>query len=248
MNSLARTTRPVAGRVSRQQRDRLIVKYRDYVRSVALRMIGAMNLPSQDLDEYISAGYIGLIEAAQRFNPDVGTGFEGYAYLRIRGAIIDNIRAHSELSGKAYRFVRAMQAVQDLREGEADSALAEDCATGSRGGSINRMLDFAANGALAFRLSLSEGYEGITEECSGEENPERRLLVAERNRKFREMVATLPRKERTIIEDFYFKEKSFKEIADEKEGHSKSWVSRLHSRALERLKEMYLESKGEETD
>jgi RNA polymerase sigma factor (sigma-70 family) len=55
------------------------------------------------------------------------------------------------------------------------------------------------------------------------------------------LIATLPEKERLIVEDYYLKEKSFVEIANENGGMSKSWVSRLHSRALELLKERLLE-------
>ena len=61
------------------------------------------------------------------------------------------------------------------------------------------------------------------------------------SKKIREIVATLPEKERTVIEQYYFRDRKLTEIASQLTGLSKSWVSRLHDRALVMLKQKFEE-------
>src|SRR5437868_836485 len=95
-------------------RDCLIEEYQSYVHQVARKLIHLMNLPFELLDEIVSSGYVGLVEAAERFNASQGVDFRTYAFLRIRGAMIDNIRNTSDLTGKAYKSAKALKAVQEL--------------------------------------------------------------------------------------------------------------------------------------
>ena len=79
-----------AGR--REQRDQLIVHYSPLVKYVAGRV--ATGLPqSVDQADLVSYGIFGLIDAIEKFDPDRGAKFEPYAMRRIRGAILDELRA-----------------------------------------------------------------------------------------------------------------------------------------------------------
>ena len=223
-----------------EKRDALITRYQPYVHGLVGKMIQAMGLPPESHDEFVGAGYLGLVEAAERFDPTSKADFKTFAYLRIRGAVIDYIRQNSQLSGRAYRCARALSAVQEVRETELLSA-----GDSARGGQaqprLAEVLDFAARGALMFRLSLGDPEGDTLEMASSHASAEEEIEKFQEKEKIHTLIATLPEKERLIVEDYYLKEKSFVEIANENGGMSKSWVSRLHTRALELLKERLLE-------
>lgn len=222
----------------RDRRDALIAEYQDYVHYVVGYLIHSMGLPAQFFDEFVSAGYLGLVEAAERFDFSAGRPFKNFAFLRIRGAIIDSIRECSELSGKAYRYARALRAADELRQeltSDLDAPEVND-STPSQD-RLAAVLDFAAKSVMAFRLTLAECENTISTTGAYGENPEILLDQKENLESYRSLVATLPQKERLVIEEYYFNDKSFAEIADEHAGLSKSWISRLHTRALQRLQQ-----------
>jgi RNA polymerase sigma factor for flagellar operon FliA len=199
-----------------------------------------MNLPSALRDEFISAGFFGLIEAASRFDETRGLDFRSYAFLRIRGAIIDYIRSSCDLSGDAYRTLRALETVQELREFEIERrAFRSSSAEGPTEGRV-----FLEKGAVVFALTPAQ--EERSEELQHESlNPERALQKKRESEKIRAIVATLPEKERTIIEQYYFHDRKFVDVAEQFAGLSKSWVSRLHDRALEMLRDKLSETVAE---
>jgi RNA polymerase sigma factor for flagellar operon FliA len=90
----------------------------------------------------------------------------------------------------------------------------------------------------AVALKLAAALDGETAAAHQElQNPERVLQRKREAKKMRAIVATLPEKERTIIEQYYFHDRKFIEVAEQFSGLSKSWVSRLHDRALDLLRE-----------
>lgn len=221
-------------------RDSLVDQYQNYVRTLSSRLIKRFGASPALRDDIVSAGYIGLIEAAERFDPSAGVEFKTFAYLRIRGAIIDAIRRSSDLSPAAYRYARALSAVQDLRSGVRLNTLR----TGKDPKkALAQILEFTAQGALAFRLSLVE-VEDEPLHLGEKSHPEERLIAKARDRFLRELVDELPERERNIVKKYYFEDKSLQEIAEEESGVSKSWMSRVHSRALNMLRERCLEKLG----
>ena len=69
-------------------RKNLVEEFQEYVHAVVGRLMRAVNLPTHMEDEFVAAGYLGLVEAASRFDRDSGKKFKSYAFLRIRGAVI----------------------------------------------------------------------------------------------------------------------------------------------------------------
>jgi len=218
----------------------LTIKYQAFAEAVVRKLMGALSLPYENHDEYVSAGLLGLVEASERFNPNNGSDFRAFAFLRIRGAVIDSIRSNSELSGRAYRYAKALNAAHLLREEDSNRNTQQPVVPTAEANKerFSKILELASNGALALRLSFEDAEQEILnarEDVTGEDH----LITKESRSGFRKLVKKLPPKERLIVEEFYFKEKSFSQIVDENEGFSKSWVSRLHRRALQRLKELY---------
>ena len=220
------------------ERNALVERYQRFVQNVVSRLVNAMGLPSDQYDDFVAAGYLGLVEAAERFDFSCGSNFKSFAYLRIRGAVIDCIRSNSQLSGRAYRYAKALHASQDLRECEheimsKDRSLSKE----ERRKRLGKIMEYAAKSSLAYRLSFSDFETEATEMAADTENPEEKLLRKAESIQFRKIIAQLPEKERFIITECYFKGKSFAQLAQESSGMSKSWISRLHSRALDLLKQ-----------
>ena len=236
----------------RGQRDALIEEYRGFVNSVVRKLIHSMNLPTELYDEFVGAGYLGLVEAADRFDRKDGTEFKHYAYLRIRGSVIDSIRECSDVSGKAYRYAKALQAANMLREGELDEWNEKNIKDLARAEVVEdpelklaHVLDYAAKSALAFRMTVNDAEHEMTEGADPAD-AESKMIARQDSQEFFGLVETLPPKERLIIEEYYFKGKSFAEIVETHKEFSKGWVSRLHARALTMLKEKYEELKIQE--
>src|SRR5438132_6946889 len=98
-----------------QGRDALIRAHIGLARSLALRMAGRVPA-SVDLDDLVSAGLLGLLDAADRFEEDRAIPFEAYARTRIQGAILDALRAEDHLSRRDRRRGReADKAEEKLR-------------------------------------------------------------------------------------------------------------------------------------
>jgi RNA polymerase sigma factor for flagellar operon FliA len=213
-------------------KNQLIEKYHEYVHVVARRLSKSMRLPKGEDEELVSAGYIGLIEAAGRFDANLHRDFRQYAFLRIRGAMIDNLRKGSALSGAAYRYAKALEASNHVQESMLSSEAEQ-----SPNHRLAKLLEYAAQGALAYRVSCSS--QEVEEMMDSDDRPDRIMEKRQDASHLRHLISRLPDKERMIIQRYYLDDRSFIQIAEENEGMSKSWVSRLHSRALSRLKELY---------
>ncbi len=219
------------------ERHTLVHEYQKYVDLVVGHLMRSMALPPALKEDFMSAGFLGLVEAADRFDPKRGYEFRAYAFLRIRGAVIDHIRNSCEVSRHAYRTLKSLEGAQDLREAEL-----ERLEPGQRQREARRAaaLAYLTKSATAFKIA-SAGVEQGHEIKQTAENPETILDARRESKKIRHLVATLPEKERTIIEQYYFKDRNFTEIARQYAGLSKSWVSRLHDRALDLLREKIVE-------
>jgi len=96
------------------ERDQRIIEHRELVVKIARHMIA--RLPSHvELNDLVQAGTLGLIEALEGYNPDQGASFDTYASIRIKGAMIDELRRGDWAPRSAHRFEREMnKTVQSL--------------------------------------------------------------------------------------------------------------------------------------
>ncbi len=221
-------------------RDSLIAKYGKLVESLVRRIIRTMAVPIELRDELRAAGYLGLVEAAERYEPSQGE-FRTFAFLRVRGAIIDCLRRSSELPPPAYQVLRALEGVDSLRDDRATiEKLTHNTTTRKlkREQRLAHLFEYAAKSALVYRLSVLDTEQEMAE-VTPAKNPEDVLLARENASLCLALVESLPPKEREVIELYYFKGRSFIEIAKRSKNYSKSWVSRLHLRALNLLRQRY---------
>lgn len=190
------------------------------------------------LDELVSYGQEGLLEAARRFDPQRGVPFRAYANYRVRGAIIDGIRASATLPRRVHERLRGLEAAALYSEGAAEDAYAPV----GRGASTRdaeqalagHLAAMATAMAMGFVAPAARGEQGAPTTVSQADSPEESVAQAELRALVREHIAELPAEEAELIRRHYLDGERFDWVAHDL-GLSKSWASRLHTRAVGRL-------------
>lgn len=211
-------------------RAQLIEKYGPYVRSLANTVRKQFNA-RLDIEDLVSYGNVGLFEAAERFDPKVGANFLTFAHYRIKGAIFDGLRKMGTLKGPdqraAYLTERAASYLSATSSADSASrarSFADDV----------RDVESAVTGLVAVFATSLEGMEHL--QLKDESlSPEDRLELTELKRRVRAAVEKLPENEKNLLIGYYYEGKTLEE-AGEAIGQSKSWASRLHARAIDRIK------------
>jgi len=191
-----------------------------------------------ELDELLSYGREGLWDAARRFDDSRGVPFRGYANFRVRGAMIDGVRASARLSRRTHERLNGLQAAARVSEGafedvsvprppgaglaEAEVALADHMAA---------MATAMAAGLIAPTAHGDSGERTLVDTA---EDPEQAYAQAQLVALIRSTIAELPHEEAELVRRHYLEGARFDHVATEL-GLSKSWASRLHTRALSRL-------------
>ena len=205
---------------------------------VVAKQVGREVGSSVELDELRSFGREGLLDAARRFDASRGVPFRAYANYRVRGAIFDGVRklsrlprrVHERLSGLAAASAVSEGALEDLNAplapgstaAHADAALAEHLAA------------LATAMAVGLVASTAVNDEGERVSLSSAEDPEGAYARAELLSVVRAAISELPHEEAELVRRHYLEGERFDLVAKDL-GLSKSWASRLHTRAMGRL-------------
>jgi RNA polymerase sigma factor for flagellar operon FliA len=205
-----------------------IEEYRPLVHSIAAKMRARYDLKN-DLDDLLAEGFRGLLEARKRYDPARGVQFNTFAYYRIRGAILDGVRKEAYISRRAYAALKSAESALAVGEDVGERRAADPAARGDVARTAEALHDTLSKLTAGFLLAAV----GQDEEP---ETPEETLLHDEMKDRVRNALSGLPERELALVQGFYFDGRRFDEVADEL-GISKSWASRLHTKALERLKE-----------
>jgi RNA polymerase sigma factor FliA len=178
-------------------------------------------------DDLASAGYAALVTAAQAFDCSRGIPFGRFAAVRVRGALLDELRSMDWAS----RSVRA-------RARRAEVARQELTAQLGRSPSPAELATVDDDVQRAAVLSLQGFTSGAAEDMvtEGSMNPEETLLHRERIGYLHDAVAVLPERLRFVVEASFLQERPLSEVAGEL-GVTESRVSQLRSEALQMLRE-----------
>jgi RNA polymerase sigma factor FliA len=229
----AQMLKDIAIQLSAEERQRFIEQYQPYVRKLALQTFQKLS-GKFDLEDLVAYGTLGLVEAAERYNPQRGVSFVTFAHYRIKGAIFDGLRQMGlpprTISKQVSNFEQTagilLQAAVDDETGETINRVEDEVR------SVETLID---NLIPAYLLSLeSEEAKSVPDPNSTSAQEE--LESAELVRLVREIVTELPEQERELLEAIYYKQISMTELANTK-GITKSWVSRLHARAVSRIRD-----------
>ncbi|HEX3771615.1 MAG TPA: sigma-70 family RNA polymerase sigma factor [Polyangiaceae bacterium] len=182
------------------------------------------------LDDLRSFGREGLLHAARSFDEARGVPFRRWANLRIRGAIIDGVRQWGQLPRRVYSELRALAAADEVEASYVEESAAP-AATAQAADA--RLTSYLAGMATAMAVGVVTLRDDIAPDGSGE-SPEDLTASAELLAHVKAIVQRLPESERTLIERHYFGDETLDQAAASL-GLSKSWGSRLHARAIERI-------------
>jgi RNA polymerase sigma factor for flagellar operon FliA len=225
-------------------RDRLILTYAPLVKFVAGRL-GA-SLPSHvDEQDLVSYGLLGLISAIERYDLDREIKFETYAIVRIKGAIIDELRSLDWVPRSVRSRAREIErAIVDLERTLMRAPNDEEIASkvGITSEELDRSLFEISRSSMAALDELWTPQGGgdqvalidTIEDVQGAD-PELSLEQSELNEALAESIARLPEREKLVVTLYYYEELTLREIG-EVLGVTESRVSQLHTKAVLRLK------------
>jgi RNA polymerase sigma factor for flagellar operon FliA len=209
----------------------------DIVAKQVARSMGAV----VELDDLRSFGREGLLDAARRFDPERGVPFRAYANFRVRGAIIDGVRSIAQLPRRAYERLNGLSAALKVSEGEADDVFTAPGST-TRSQADVALGDHLAAMATAMAVGLiaptGVGESGEQVQVSAAENPEEAVGRAELLIAVKSAIDELPEEEAVLVRRHYIDGERFDHVAQSL-GLSKSWASRLHTRAMQRLSKRF---------
>lgn len=221
-----------AARPDFADREAVVERYRPYVFSIAKQVLQTFPV-RVDFEELVSYGMIGLLEAADRYDARRKVSFVTFSYYRIKGAMFDGLRQMGILTRTPNEaWVRRETVLNDLVQTSADDETKNVNQTVDD--EIQTIEKFVDSLIPAYLLSLSE--ENAPDIADSRELPNVDIEFRETIKLVRETVSQLPEKEKEIIEALYFKQLSTTELA-KKMGVNKSWVSRLHAKAILHLRQ-----------
>jgi RNA polymerase sigma factor for flagellar operon FliA len=224
-------------------RDALVIQHIDLVRSMASRL--GRRLPSQvELNELVSVGVLGLIEAANRYQPSLGVPFDAFARRRIHGAMLDSLRGLDWVPRSLRKLQREVDGTITAlrhrlgREPEA-AEIAE--AMGVPADQYDAKLDELRLADVAVVQSGSgDDSGGLLEVAIDDDGPYTQLERSELRARLAQALTELPERERQILALSYQEELTLAEIG-QVIGVGESRVSQLRTQAVARLRSMMQE-------
>jgi len=221
-------------------REKLIIEYAPLVKLVAGRLLMQVGqyVEFEDLTSY---GIFGLIDAIDKYNPDKGIKFETYASIRIRGAIIDNIRKLDWVPRSLRAKNKQLEQVYAELTAELGREPGEDEVAEKLSIPIAEAHELIRKSSVVSLVSLDDYLEqnhdvGVFSISPDQpDNPENSIEAMETKKALADAIDHLSDKEKKVITLYYYDELTLKEISAVL-GVSESRVSQIHTKAILLLK------------
>lgn len=219
-------------------REELLVHYIPLVKQIVRRMMPKYN-NHNEYDDLVNCGVIGLIDAVEKFDLTHGVKFETYAMTRVRGEILDYMRAQDWAPSSLRKKINGIASVYEQLESQEGVQPTDQQVADAMGLSVTQVQKVMAKthtfNLVNFEDTVSSFYAMNDVAASEEEIPENILLGKELRQVLAEMIEGLPEKEKLVISLYYYEELMLKEIAEIMEV-SESRVSQIHSKVLGKLR------------
>jgi RNA polymerase sigma factor for flagellar operon FliA len=226
-------------------RERLVVAYSPLVKYVAGRTAAGLP-PHVEEADLISYGLVGLISAIERFDPSREIKFETYAIMRIKGAIIDELRSMDWVPRSVRARARELERANAKLENELQRAPTDQELAAELNISVEELNESLLAISHSSMVALDELWS--TSDSSGDQvslmdtiedptapDPARALDVGDLKDRIAESIAKLPEREKLVIALYYYENLTLREIG-EVLGVTESRVSQLHTKAVLRLR------------
>ncbi|WP_086934597.1 RNA polymerase sigma factor FliA [Agarilytica rhodophyticola] len=216
-----------------------VEEYAPLVKRIAHHMMARMP-SSVQVDDLIQAGMIGLIEASQKYDGSKGASFETYAGIRIRGAIVDEMRrgdwAPRSVHRNSRRVADAINSIEKRTGRDAsDTEIAEEMHV-----SLDEYYEIAKDSVSTRLFSFDEAYEEDESKILHSDNealdgPSEKVHQRAMREALVMAIDGLPEREKLVLSLYYEQELNLKEIGMVLEV-SESRISQIHSQAAARLR------------
>ncbi|MBD3184889.1 FliA/WhiG family RNA polymerase sigma factor [Candidatus Poribacteria bacterium] len=219
-----------------EAREKLIMACMPYVKFSAYRLSSYAN-PSQEVDDLINAGIIGVVNALEAYDASKGSGFKNYAKYRIHGSIMDEIRSMNWVPYSTREKAKSIQKAMRELENEGKDSHDESLLAEALEVSLEKYYDMLMEvNRMTLFLLEDAFYDGEipSSENSYPKGPEEETVQAEKEALLSNAIDTLPKKERLVITLYYYEEMTMKEIGKALDI-SESRVCQIHSSAIIRL-------------
>ena len=234
-------TAKISNTLTEEERKRLIEEYTPLIRFIAKKI--SIRLPANiDVEDLVSSGVIGLMDAIEKYDPTRDNKFKTYAEFRIRGSILDELRAQDwvprSVRDKAKMLDRATSNLEaELGRPPTDIEIAEHL-----GLTINEFYNLVNQVRPVNVLSIDEvsSFSSVDRKSflnilQGGNDPFYSLNVKSIKKVIKQLIEELPERQRIVLSLYYYEGFNLKKIGTIL-GVTESRVSQLHAQAIRRLK------------
>lgn len=241
MRNLGAYPKAAKREVSTQEKIELVEKYASLVKITAYRLIG--RLPSSHfVEDLISCGTIGLLEAIESFNPNLDIKFETFAKFRIRGAMIDEMRARDWIPRSVRAKMRELDSLQRKLSSELSRTPTDQDMAKALSMNLEQYFEYCVDLQPAGMMSYEDiGGADFTEkniiellEDKTSPHPDWEMQLKELKRRIIQALEQLDQDEQLVMSLYYYEGLTLKEIAEVIQV-TESRVSQIHSKALIKL-------------
>jgi RNA polymerase sigma factor for flagellar operon FliA len=220
---------------TREARDRLVVRYTPLVRVAAHRVL--VGLPTHvDHADLTQSGIFGLIDAIERFDPQRCPRFESFAVQRIRGAILDELRAQDWVPRTVRGRVRELERAQERLERQLQRAATDREIAAEMQLPLREVQGLIRQVQVVSVEALDEIGGGVADLfADAAPDPMSVVQARETMRQLNAAVAGLSERDRTVVQLYYLENRTLAEIG-RLLGVTESRVCQLHARLVERLR------------
>lgn len=229
-------------------RNQLVIHYGFIAKSVAIQMRGIYARYAQT-EDIIQQGLITLIDCIERFDPDKEVKFESYAFMRVKGAVIDFVRKQDWAPRRVRKFAREIAQATEILSNKLMREPTDQELTSYLNITEKELLknnqEISSSAILSFEAMLENNWQwDVTEQGLDYESnlPEGRLFQQELKKTLMEAIDSLNERERLVISLYYYDKLRFSDIAKVLEV-SESRICQIHTKVVGKLKdkmEIYL--------
>jgi RNA polymerase sigma factor for flagellar operon FliA len=224
-------------------KDEIIIEYAPLIKYIAQKI--AARLPSNiELDDLISCGVIGLMDAIEKFDPSMDNKFKTYAEFRIRGAILDELRAQDWVPRSVREKAKLVERTYSKLESElgrpaTDEEMCKelDCTQEEFHDLLNKAKSISLlniDDSASFNRGDKKLLAGLMEDHR-DSNPFSAVSYKNTRDKIKDGIKNLPEKQRLVLSLYYYEDLNLKEIGQVLDV-TESRVSQLHTQAILKLR------------
>lgn len=242
-SALVRKYKDEPKKMTIEEKDKLILEYAPLIKFIAQKI--AVRLPSNiELDDLISSGVIGLMDAIDKYDPNRDNKFKTYAEFRVRGAILDELRAQDWVPRSIRDKAKLLDKTMVQLEAEIGRVATDEEISKALDMSIDEYHDLLNQVRPVSLLSIDESQtfsnvdkKSILNILEGTKlnNPFNQLNMKTIKQYVTQAIEELPERQRLVLSLYYYEDLNLKEIGKVLRV-TESRVSQLHAQAVSRLR------------